>query len=85
MPHYHFHVHNGIGFVEDEEGRELPDPERARAEAIKGIRSILSEDVMTGRLDLGGRIEVVESGSVEAALTVHFDEAVEIRYRPPEE
>ncbi|TMJ20275.1 MAG: hypothetical protein E6G92_11155 [Alphaproteobacteria bacterium] len=79
MPHYYFHVHNSIGFVEDEEGRDLPDRDVARQEAIKGIRSILSEDVLGGFIDLAGRIEVVEEGSGDPALTVPFDEAVDVR------
>jgi hypothetical protein len=79
VPHYYFHVHNSIGFVEDEEGRELPDEASARVEAVKGIRSILSEDVLGGVLDLKGRIDVVEEGDARPALTVAFEEAVEVR------
>jgi hypothetical protein len=79
MPHFYFHVHNSIGFIEDEEGRDLPDRSIARDEAIKGIRSILSEDVLGGVLDLGGRIDVVEEGSGDPALTVPFGEAVDVR------
>jgi hypothetical protein len=58
MPLYRFNIHNGNGMTEDEEGRELPGPEAARAEALKGIRSLLADDVLQGHLDLRGRIEV---------------------------
>ena len=79
MPHYYFHVHNGLGVIEDEEGRDLPDRATAHKEALKSIRSILSEDVLAGCLDLQGRIDVVEDGGSKPALTVPFDEAVDIR------
>ncbi len=77
MPRYRFNIHNGIGFVEDEEGRDLPDLDAARAEAVKGIRSILTEDVDQGRMDLCGRIEVVDD-SGQSVLVIPFEEAVRI-------
>lgn len=78
MSRYHFHLQNGGGFVEDEEGRELPGVEAARAEAVKDIRSIISEEVREGVVDLRGRLEVVD-GDGTPVLTVVFSEAVEIR------
>lgn len=78
MPHYYFHVRNGNGLVEDEEGRDLPDRATARAEALKGVRSILSEDVLAGFLDLQGRIDVVEEAG-EPVLSMDFGEAVDVR------
>ena len=81
MPCYHFNIQNGTGFIEDEEGRDLPDLDAVRAEALEGIRSILTEDVRKGYLDLGGRIEVLdEAGSL--LLVVPFADAVEIRRAP---
>jgi hypothetical protein len=77
MPRYRFNIHNGIGFVEDEEGRDLPDLAAARAEAVKGIRSILTEDVDQGHIDLCGRIEVVDD-SGQSVLVIPFEEAVRI-------
>jgi hypothetical protein len=77
MPRYRFNIHNGIGFVEDEEGRDLPDLDAARTEAVKDIRSILVEDMEHGRIDLCGRIEVVGESGV-AVLSVAFEEAVQI-------
>jgi hypothetical protein len=74
---YYFDIHNSIGFVEDEEGRDLPDLETARTEALKGIRSILGEDVQKGVVDLQGRLEIRDGDGV--ILTIPFAEAVEIR------
>jgi hypothetical protein len=75
---YYFDIHNSIGLVEDEEGRDLPDLETARAEALKGIRSIVGEDLQKGVVDLCGRLEIRdEEGAL--VLTIPFAEAVEIR------
>ena len=78
MIRYFFHVHNGIGLIDDEDGRELLDLGRAREEAIKGIRSIVSDEALQGRIDLSGRITIAdETGAT--ALTVKFEEAFEVR------
>ncbi len=77
MPRYRFNVDNSIGFVADEEGRELPDLAAARAEALKGVRSILAEDVLNGRLDLKGRLEVTDEAG-EILATIGFADAVDI-------
>jgi len=78
IPRYYFHVRNGNGLVEDEEGRSLPDRDTARAEALKGVRSMLSEDVLSGFLDLQGTIDVVEEAG-EPVLSLDFGEAVDVR------
>lgn len=82
MPRYRFNVDNGTGFIEDEEGRELPDLDVVRAEALKGIRSILAEDVLSGQIDLTGRLEVVDDAGT-VLLTVPFGDAVAVKSAPP--
>lgn len=77
MPLYHFNLYNSIGFVPDEEGRELASLEEARAEAVKGVRSLVAEDALQGCIDLRGRLEVVENGS-RVVLTIPFEETVEV-------
>jgi hypothetical protein len=74
---FHFHVTNGFGVTEDEEGRELASLDEARREAIKGVRSIVSEEVKEGRLDLGGRIDVADPAG-RVLLTIAFTEAVQV-------
>lgn len=84
---YFFHVHNGVGIAEDGQGQELPDLARARQEAIKGIRSIMSDEVLKGRIDLRGWIEIVDA-TAAVVLTVPFEEAFETRRgdrAPPDE
>jgi len=77
MPRYRFNIYNGTGLTEDDEGRELAGDDAIREEALKGIRSILGEDIMSGVLDLGGRIEILdEAGGLY--LTVPFTEAVTV-------
>ena len=78
MPRFFLHVHNRTGFARDEEGAEFPDLAAARESALVGIRSILSEEVGQGTLDLNGRIDICgENGEVLAA--VPFSAAVELR------
>ena len=49
MPRFFFHVHEAFGSTLDEDGRELPNLETARSEAVKGVRSILSAELADGR------------------------------------
>lgn len=75
MPRYHFNLHNSIGFVADEEGRDLPDLETAHEEALKGARSIIAEEVLGGRLDLRGRVDVTD-GAGKPLFSLDFADAV---------
>jgi hypothetical protein len=81
MPRFFFHVHNAIGLIEDEYGRELPDLARVRAEAIKGIRSIIADEVLNGRIDLRGHVEILDERAL-AIMTISFEEAFEITRAP---
>lgn len=79
MPHYFLHQRNEI-YVPDDEGEDFADLRAARDKAVIGTRSILSEEVKTGSLDLRGAIEIAdESGAIVAV--VPFEEIVTIRTR----
>ena len=81
MPRFYLHLHNSVGLVRDEEGLELADIEVARRHAVKTIRSILSDEVRHGRLDLRGVIEI--AGEDQQVLgVVRFEEAVDLRREP---
>ena len=80
MPRYYFHVCNGTGFVQDEEGLDLPDFEAARAEAIRSARSIMASDVQRGMLDLSSFIEIEDSDG-GLVHTLGFQEAVDLTQR----
>ena len=77
MPHYHLHLHNVHVEASDEEGMEFVDLSAARAKALEGIRDFLGHEVMKGKMDLRGQIDITDDGGV-VLLTVRFDEAVEI-------
>jgi hypothetical protein len=78
MGRYHFNVRNGSGYMEDEEGQQLSDPEHARAKAVEGARSLLSAEVLSGDLDLRGRIEVTDEKG-EIIFIVDFQEALRVK------
>jgi len=78
MARYHFHIINGGGTSEDAEGQELPDLEAARAAAIEGVRSLVSEEARLGQIDLSGRIDIADADG-NILLSVPFNDAVELR------
>ena len=80
MPRYYFHICNGSGFVEDEEGQELPDLEAARAFAVRSARSIMASDVQRGMLDLSSFIEI-EDPLHQLVHTLGFEEAIDLTKR----
>jgi hypothetical protein len=80
MPRYYFHVCNGNGFTEDEEGRELPDLEAARIEALRAARDIMASDVRSGALDLSSFIEIEDSDH-QLRYTLGFEDAVDLTQR----
>lgn len=78
MPHYYFDLYNGHGPVIDEEGSDLADQAAARAMALDSIRSMVSEDVGRGIIDLTGRIEVKDKDHT-LLLSVTYLEAFQVR------
>ena len=77
MPLYHFNIRNGFGFAADEEGLELPSEKEARLQAIRGARSLLSAEVLEGKLDLSGQIEVTDEQNGEV-MTIRFRDVVSV-------
>ena len=74
MPIYFFHVCNGNGFTEDEEGRELRDEAEARSVALAGARDIMAEEMRAGQLDPASFIEV-EDAHRKHLFTLPFSDA----------
>ncbi len=81
MPRYFFHVCNGNGFTEDEEGRELPDEAEARSAAVTGARDIMAEEMRAGQLNPASFIEV-EDCEHRHLFTLQFSEAYTVKPRP---
>jgi hypothetical protein len=84
VPRFYFNFHNSVGFVADEEGRELRNLEAVRREALKGIRSVIAAEVEKGRLDLTGKMTIHDGNHAEV-IVITFDEALTIKGRwiPP--
>jgi len=78
MPRYYLHICNGIGFVEDENGHELPDEEAARAKAIEGARELIASEVRDGVMNLSSFIEVEDEDHAHL-FTLSFAEAITIK------
>ena len=77
MAVYYFHLRDGDDLLLDPEGCSFPDLGAALAKAMWTARSLLSADVLEGRLPLGMRIDVAdESGAVIHSLA--FVDAVAI-------
>jgi hypothetical protein len=77
MGRFYFHLYNKIGLARDEEGSPLPDLATARAKARDGIRSILSDEVRHGSLDLRGRLEIADAAG-EVLAVIPFRDAIEL-------
>ena len=56
MPRYFFHIHNGLGLTEDEEGQELASPDAAIAAAREGAPDGASAEAVKAAI---ARLEVV--------------------------
>ena len=80
MPRFYMHVCNGNGFVEDQEGVDLPDRDTARSKAVEAARDIMAGDLRKGELDLSSFIEV-EDEAHSLLFTLHFSEAVNLTSR----
>ena len=77
MPRFYLHVCDGSGFVQDEEGVELPDRAAAREAAIQGLRDITAWDAKTGGINLASFVEV-EDERHHLIETVSFTDAVSL-------
>lgn len=74
---YFMHLGGASGLVTDEEGRDLPDENTARIEAIAAARDVMAGDLQAGQLDLTTFI-AVENDAHELLFRITFEEAVAI-------
>jgi hypothetical protein len=77
MPRYFFVVHDGHGQSDDDDGLELLDLASARNEAIAGARSMMSDSIGRGTLDLTAYI-VIENDRHTEVDCVRFRDVVSI-------
>ena len=78
MPQYHLHIHCDGAVIEDEEGGDFADLDSAVREAIRSIRSLVSGDVLGGRLHLDLAIEICSTAQ-RSLRTVAFEDAITTR------
>ncbi len=78
MCFYFFDIVDSEGECIDDEGSEHSDFASARAQAIDGIRSILSASVREGAFSLDGYVRVRTADGATVS-TVPFAEAVVLR------
>lgn len=77
MARYFFHLRDGQDLLIDPEGREIPDRAHIAKIVLKEARSMMSQDMLQGRLRLDQSIDVID----EAGVLVHhlsFRDAVKI-------
>jgi len=84
MPRFFFHLANGSGFVEDEEGAELETLEAARQQALTAIRDIMATELKRGDISLGSVIEI-EDEKRQQLMTIPFSDAVKITTERPQQ
>ncbi len=78
MPRYFFHICDGSGVTDDEEGLELPDADAARTEALRGARALMADEIQHGVLTLASFIDV-EDEEGRQLFRISFADAVAIR------
>ena len=76
MVRYYFHLRDGEDLLLDPEGQELPSLDAVRKVTLASARSIISNDVRGGRVDLTCHVDVEDaSGAIVHSLP--FEDAVE--------
>ena len=83
MARFFLHIYNGAGLTEDDDGQELAGLDEARASAVAGIRSLLAEELLSGTIDLRGRIEIFGEDDQEPLEIVHFRDVVTVQLDEP--
>ena len=81
MPRFFLHVRTPYGLIEDEEGVEYPDYDKAMDEAVRGARCLMIGEVAEGSLCLHQAIEIHDAGG-RHLKTVPFTEAVRLAAVP---
>jgi hypothetical protein len=77
MPTFYFHLHNDIE-APDDEGKELPDIDAARAYAETNAVDLMAATLKEkGRINLGHHIDI-EDGTGRVLATVRFGDVVAI-------
>ena len=76
MERFYIDIRNGTGLTRDGEGQEFLDLAAAREQAVASIRSILSDELLQGKVDLRGQAEIRTGQGV--VLKLPFREALQL-------
>jgi hypothetical protein len=79
MPRFYRHMQHGDQLIEDPEGIELPDLDAARADALRGVRDLLSEAIRKGTDDLLEDAVIITDGSRRELMRIPFSEGLPSR------
>ena len=81
LSRYFFHLRDGVDLLLDEEGRECADIAVAAALALEDARSIISDEVLGGLVDLDRHLDI-ETADGAVAHRLEFRDAVRIVLPP---
>jgi hypothetical protein len=73
MTRFYLHLHEQGKVVPDAEGLERPDLASAMRAAVDSLRDVMAADVLCGRLDLSGRIEVADRNGAILGMVAFVD------------
>jgi hypothetical protein len=76
MPLFYFHLWSHQQYIVDPEGSEHGNVDAARTEALFAARSIMSEEIKSGRFDLDQKFELHDDRG-HHLLTIPFAHALE--------
>lgn len=79
MIRVHLNVYDAEGDLIDKEGASFPDLDLARRAGIIGIRSLLSAEALDGKIDLTGRLELVDCHGIVLDVILFTDALTVIR------
>jgi hypothetical protein len=77
MPLFYLHIRCDAGLIKDEEGIEREGLAQATLEAVRGARSIMSDEVQAGHLRLDQAIDIHDAEGRQLS-SVPFGDAVRI-------
>ena len=77
MPLYYFHLCNGGDTLLDPDGRDLTSRSEVQSATLGEARSIISQDALEGRIELGYRIDVQDAAG-ELVHSLRFTDAIKI-------
>ena len=83
MPVFFFHLTECGSVTEDWEGREFPDLDAARVEAIASARDVMAHEILKGELCLSCHIDIA-ARSGEVYDRVVFRDAISVSSRKVE-